>query len=170
MRDIRTIDAANEFLESYIYTYNSQFAVEPESCDNMFFKPESIMNLDYVLCVKEQRIVDSGGVFSYKGRSFKVNETISSGIVPPKAKVNVLISSEFGIKLEYRKIIFDVSPYIPPKRRPSPKKESQPQKPRTVPDSHYYKYGQVLAPKLAFTETDSEIISMLEDIFLQNQA
>lgn len=170
MRDIRTIDAANEFLESYIYTFNSQFAVEPESCGNMFFKPENIMNLDYVLCVKEQRIVDSGGVFSYKGRSFKVDETIRSGIVPPKSKVNVLASSEFGIKLEYRNIVFDVNPYIPPKRRPGPKKESQSQKPRTVPDSHYYKYGQVLAPKLAFTETDSEIISMLEDIFLQNQA
>ena len=169
MRDIRTIDAANEFFESYLYTFNSQFAVEPESCENMFFKPENIMNLDYVLCVKEQRIVDSGGVFSYRGRSFKVDETIRSGIVPPKTKVNVLVSSEFGIKLEYRNIVFDVNPYIPPKRRPSPKRERQPPKPRTVPDSHYYKYGQALAPKLSFKETDSEIISMLEDIFLQNQ-
>jgi transposase len=170
MRDIRTIDAANEFLEGYIYAFNSQFAVEPESCESMFFKPENILSLDYVLCVKEQRIVDSGGVFSYRGRAFKVDEAIRSGIVPPKAKVNVLASSEFGIKLEHRGIIFDVNPYVPPKRRPSPKKERQPQKPGTVPDSHYYKYGQALAPKLAFTETDREIISMLEEIFLQNQA
>lgn len=165
MRDIRTIDAANEFLADYVYIFNSQFAVEPESCENMFFKPESITNLDYVLCIKEQRTVDSGGVFSYGGRSFKVNETIHSGMIPPKSKVKVLISPEFGVKLEYRSIVFDVNPYVPPKRRPNPKKE--PQKPKPVPDSHYYKYGQALAPKLAFTETDSEIVSMLEDIFLQ---
>ncbi|MFT3983131.1 MAG: ISNCY family transposase [Lachnospiraceae bacterium] len=165
MRDIRTIDAANEFLADYIYIFNSQFAVEPEFCENMFFKPECITNLDYVLCIKEQRIVDSGGVFSYGGRSFKVNETIQSGIIPSKARVKVLIGSEFGVKLEYRNIVFDVNPYVPPKRRPNPKKVLH--KPKPVPDSHYYKYGQALTPKLTFTETDSEIVSMLEDIFLQ---
>ena len=170
MRDISTIDAANEFLASYIYTFNSQFAVEPESCERMFFKPENVINLDYVLCVKEQRIVDSGGVFSYGGKSFKVDETIYSGMIPPKAKVKVLISSEFGVKLEYRNIVFDVNAYIPPKRNPKPKKESDPPKSRPVPDSHYYKYGQALAPRLSFTETNDEIISMLEDLFLQNHA
>ena len=170
MRDISTIDAANEFLASYIYTFNSQFAVEPESCDRSFFKLAEGMNLDYILCVKEQRIVDSGGVFSYGGKSFKVDETVYSGMIPPNAKGNVLVSSEFGIKLAYRNIVFDVNLYIPPKRKPNLKKESQPQNPRTVPVSHYYKYGQALAPKMAFTETDREMISMLEDIFLQNQA
>lgn len=170
MRDIRTIDAANDFLASYIYAFNSQFAVEPESCDNMFFKPEKGINLDYILCAKEQRIIDSGGVFSYKGKSFKVDETIYSGMIPPKAKVKVLVSPDFGIKLEYRKIVFDVTSYIPPKRRPAPRREAEPQKSRPVPDSHYYKYGQALTPKLIFTETDSEIIAILEDIFLQKYA
>lgn len=170
MRDIRTIDAANEFLQSYIYAFNSQFAVEPQSYDSMFFKPEKSINLDYVLCIKEQRIIDSGGVFSYKGKSFKVNETIYSGMIPPKAKVKVLISSEFGIKLEYRNIVFHVTSYVPPKRKATPKAEPERQTLRPVPDSHYYKYGQSLAPKLDFSETDSEIVSMLEDIFLQKHA
>lgn len=170
MNDIRTIDAANEFLATYIYTFNIQFAVEPESCESMFFKPQGITNLDDVLCIKEQRIVDSGGVFSYGGKSFKINETIASGMIPKKAKVKVLVSSEFGIKVEYRNIIFEVSPYIAPKRRVSPKKEPHEKRPRSVPDTHYYKYGQSLAPKLDFTDTDSEIISMLTDIFLKKQA
>ena len=33
----------------------------------------------------------------------------------------------------------------------------------SVPVSHYYKYGQALAPKLAFTETNREMISILTD-------
>lgn len=170
MRDISTIDAANEFLASYIYSFNSQFAVEPESCESLFFKPEKVMNLDYVLCVKEQRVVDSGGVFSYGGKSFKVDETVYSGLIPPRTKVKVLVSSEFGIRVEYRNIVFDVHTYIPPKRKPIQKKDAEPPKARPVPDSHYYKYGQALAPKLDFTESYGEIISMLEDLFLQKHA
>lgn len=165
LQDIRTIDAANEYLQTYLYAFNSQFAVEPASVENLFFKPPKDLNLDYVLCIKEQRIVDSGGVFSYGGKSFKVNETVYSGMIPPKAKVQVLISSEFGIKIQYRKIIFDVNPYVPPKRKPKPKQEKKPTKP--VPDTHYYKYGQSLVPKLLYTETDQEILSMLEEIFLR---
>lgn len=168
LRGIQTIDEANEFLKTYLYAFNSQFAVEPASAENMFFPPEQTINLDYVLCVKEQRIVDSGGIFSYGGKSFKVNETVYSGMIPPKAKVQVLVSADFGIKLEYRKIIFDVSPYVPPKRQPKPKPEKKPTRP--VPDTHYYKYGQTLKPKLLFTETNREIIAMLEDIFLKKQA
>ena len=168
MRDIHTIDAANEFLATYIYAFNSQFAVEPECYESMFFKPKKIVNLDYILCVKEERIVDSGGVFSYKGKSFKVDDTRSSVTIPPRAKVTILASAEFGIKIEYRNIVFDVNHYIPPKRKPVPKKENPPRKPTFVPDSHYFKYGQSLAPKISFTETYGEIISMLEDIFLEH--
>jgi hypothetical protein len=39
-----------------------------------------------------------------------------------------------------------------------------------VPDEHYYKYGQLLKPKLLFTETDEEVIEMLADIFLKKYA
>lgn len=168
LRDIHTIDAANEFLSTYLYAFNSQFAVEPASAESMFFQPEKGICLDYILCVKEQRIVDSGGVFSYRGKSFKVNESIYSGMIPPKAKVQVLASADFGLKLEYRKIVFDVIPYAPPKRLPKPKPDKKPAKP--VPDTHYFKYGQKLAPQLLFTETNHEIITMLEDIFLKKQA
>lgn len=168
IRNITTIDAANEFLAHYLYVFNSQFAVEPVSCENMFFRPEPGTNLDYILCVKEQRTVDTGGVLSYGGKSFKVVENVYSGIIPPNAKVTVLANPDFGLKIEYRKILFDVLHYLPPKRKPAPKKDPVP--PKSVPDSHYFKYGQSLAPKLLFTESDAEIISMLEEMFLKKQA
>jgi transposase len=168
LRDITTIDAANEFLKIYIYAFNSEFAVEPQETDNMFVRSSTSLNLDYILCVKEQRTIDSGGVFSYCGKSFKVEESVYSGMIPPNAKVKVLAGAEFGLKIEYRKLVFDTLPYIPPKKTSI--KQRTANVPGTVPDEHYYKYGQALAPKLAFIETDDEIFDMLADIFLKKYA
>lgn len=77
LRGISTIDEANEFLASYIYAFNSEFAVEPSHADSMFHKPSEGMNIGYVLCVKEERTVDAGGVFSFHNWSFTPN----SGLV-----------------------------------------------------------------------------------------
>jgi len=168
IRNITTIDAANEFLSMYIYAFNSEFAVEPADTESMFLKPDKDVNLDYILCIKDTRTVDSGGVFSFNNKTFKVNESPYSGLIPHNAKCQVLTSSKFGVKLQYRKIIFDVSRYIPEKR-----KSLEPKPPRTyqpVPDSNYFKYGQSLAPKLFYDESDSEIISMLEELFLKKHA
>jgi transposase len=166
IRGITTIDAANEFLETYVYAFNSEFAVEPEDRDNMFSKPKEGTDIDGILCVKEQRTIDSGGVFSYGGKSFKVLETVSSGIVPKGARINVLVSPLFGIRIEYRRIVFDVLPYVPPKRaKEKPKTEKT--LPVPVPDDHCFKYGRKLMPKLSFAESNEEIVEMLEDIFLK---
>lgn len=168
IRGISTIDGANEFLETYIYAYNSQFAVEPSLADSMFHKPSEGMNIDYILCAKEERTVDAGGVFSFHRKSFKVEESIYSGMIPPNAKCLVLTSPEFGIKLQYRGIVFNVLDYIPPKRKPAPQKN--PYIPHGVPDGHPYKYGQSLPTSRIDGETYSEILSMLQEIFLKRLA
>lgn len=168
IRNITSIDQANEFLASYIYSYNSEFAVEPADTESMFIKPDAGTNLDYILCIKETRNVDSGGIFSFNNKTFKVEEGSYLGMIPLNAKCQVLTSSKFGVKLQYRGIVFDVSRYIPAKRKPRQKKE--PQMPSSPADNHYYKYGQSLVPKLIYDETDREIICMLEDLFFSKQA
>ena len=80
----------------------------------------------------------------------------------------VLISARLGLKAEYRKIIFDVIPFIPPKGITQKPKTTKPHS--QIPDNNYYKYGQLLVPKLSYTETDSEILEMLADIFLKKYA
>jgi transposase len=168
IRGIATVDTANEFLANYLYAFNSEFAVEPEESDSMFSKLSEDMNTNYILCVKEQRTIDSGGVFAFGGRSFKVVETDSSSIIPKGAKVAVLADPAFGIKIEYRKLVFDVIPFAPPKRA-KPASADKKHLPKPVPDSHYWKYGQKLAPRLSYAESNEEIIEMLEDIFLRKQ-
>lgn len=168
IRGISTIDGANKFLETYIYAYNSQFAVEPSLADSMFHKPSEGMNIDYVLCVKEDRTVDAGGIFSFSRKSFKVEEGAYSGMIPPNARCKVLTSPKFGIKLQYRGIAFNVLDYIPPKRKSAPLKE--PYIPQGIPADHPFKYGQSLAVKQIYGETDNDIFLMLEDIFLRKMA
>jgi len=168
IRDIATIDAANEFLATYIHDFNSKFGVEPIDAESIFQELSSEIKLDHVLCVKDERTIDSGGVFSYGGKLFKVEDTPRAGMIPPRAKISVLVSSSFGIKIEYRKMIFDVYPYAKPKRTKALSAEEKvPKTPKPVPDDHYYKYGQKLFPKLSYGESDAEIRKMLEDIFLK---
>lgn len=165
IREISTLEEANEFLRSYIYAFNSEFAVEPADSESMFRQVPEGVNIGYILCTKERRTIDSGGVISFHGRSFKVVETISTGIIPRGAKVNALADPIFGVKIEYRNIVFDALPFIPPKRaKPTTEKKVPIQKP--VPDSHYYKYGQILAPKLTYEDSDRDVTAMLEEIFL----
>jgi transposase len=82
IRGIRTIDAANEFLETYIYDFNSGFATEPEKKDNMFSKPREGTDIDCILCAKEQRSIDSGGVFSYGGEVSRSSKRFRRGSYP----------------------------------------------------------------------------------------
>jgi len=65
-----------------------------------------------MLCIKENRILDAGGVFSYLGDTFKVQDAIAGISPPPRAKITVLSSPYFGIKAEYRGVILDVLPYV----------------------------------------------------------
>jgi transposase InsO family protein len=67
---VKTVDEANAFLETYIYDFNARFAVEPENAQNAFRKPCENENIDHILCVKEKRAIDAGGVFSYGNKSF----------------------------------------------------------------------------------------------------
>jgi len=165
LRGITSLEAANEFLNSYIYAFNSGFAVEPEEKVSLFSKLPEGLNLNYVLCVKETRSVDAGGVFSYAGKRLKVVESSCSRLLPLRAKITVLVSPKFGIKAEYRKILYDVEPFLPSKRAPqAPQKPLQPRVHPPVPDSHPYKRGKHSVP---YIETDAEIMDMLHDIFFE---
>lgn len=166
IRSISTIEEANAFLSSYIYAFNSEFAVEPFDSDSMFLPPDPGLNLDYVLCTKETRTIDAGGVFSYKNKTFKAEETIGTGMIPSKAKVQVLSSPKFGVKLQYRKVVFEVSRFIPPKRQKAKAPVSLPQKHDPAP----YKYWQEHFPRLVNDMSNQDILEMLEDIFLNKHA
>jgi hypothetical protein len=123
IRKVKTMDEANSFLKTYIYDFNAIFAVEPKQTQNAFRKPGEDEILDHIICVKEQRSLDAGGVFSYRGKSFKI---IDGDVpLPAKTKIDALISSRIGIMAAYKGRVMETLPFVPPKRqkKTTPKKE-----------------------------------------------
>lgn len=163
---ITTPEQANSFLASYINLFNEKFGVSPADSVSAFRPLPKNLNIDHVLCVKHQRIIDNGAVFSYYGKHFKVVCSDSYNI-PPKAKIDVLISPSFGVKAHYKGVFFNTIPFIKPKKA-SAKKEQRIYNP--IPDTHYFKNGRNDVKKLSYAESDSEILAMLEDIFFSKYA
>jgi len=166
---ITSIDQANDFLAEYIPLFNNTFAVEPEDEKSAFRKLSPKLNIDSILAVKLKRSVDAGGVFSFYNRHFKVLTSSNLPLIPPKAKVTVVISTRLGVKVQFKNSLFEVLPYIKPNKIAQPQLKSS-SVPWSPPDSHYFKYGHTLFKKLTFEDTDRDIIAMLESIFLAKYA
>jgi transposase len=161
---IRTIDEANEFLASYIHRFNSMFAVDPEDIISAYRPVSAALNIDYILCVVEQRSFDKGGVFSFYNRHFLLSSD-NNKILPSNGRIDVLVSPRFGIKVCYLGVIFDVIQYVKPEKACKPEKQKR-KGPYVPPDSHYFKYGHSLIKKVTFEDDDRSILKMLEKIFL----
>jgi transposase len=165
---ITTVEEANEFLINYIDKFNEKYAVAPENPETAFRSLRDTVDIDNILCVKVNRCTDNGSIFSYANKHFMVICEDKEVIIPPRASVDVLISTRFGIRAMYKGKAFDVIPYVRPKR-----KQKAPLKTRKVyrpPDDHYFKYGHELWTKLSYAESNDEIMEMLEDIFLKKYA
>lgn len=168
LHGIDNIDDANVFLDSYLYSFNSCFAVEPENTDKAFRKLSPGFNLDYCLCVKMQRQIDGGGIFSYGGKLFKIED--SKSLIHPQggSKMTVLVSPQFGIKAQYGKYVYETTRYIRPKKiqvKPNDKEKSSKKTKGNSnfgrPTGHHQNVG---------FDTDKDIRRMLEDIFLNKYA
>ena len=157
------MEDANDFLESYIYAFNSEFAVEPKDKESLFRAPDD-EPLDTILCVRERRKLDNGGVFSYKNKLFKVMETMDTGCVPPKAFVEVLIYDRHGMRVLYNKTIFEVLPYFKPKKKKSEKTVDGRSPGHPVSDDHCFKHGASKYNAMDSYLTDQEILNMLDEV------
>ena len=70
--NIKTYTKLNEWFNSYYKVYiNKKFAYKPKEKQKAFIKLNKI-NLEYILCIREQRTMLDGCVFSYKDHYYKV--------------------------------------------------------------------------------------------------
>jgi len=110
VNSIKDLESANSFLQGYIFAFNSELAVEPEERESAFLPLDEGVILDHILCIKETRKLDNGQVFSYKGKSFQIEQSAYSNWIPPKAEITVLTSPYIGIKASYKNMVFDTKP------------------------------------------------------------
>lgn len=173
LRNITEIDAANNFLAEYIYIFNSQFAVEAADSEKAFRKLSAGINLDNVLCIKEERTLDNGQSFSYHGKHFKLAMCSYLDKVPSKAKVTVMASTRIGVKASYKGFVFETVCLLKPKKeetvkhteKDSKKQAASADKPKRQPfqctSGQWYDTG---------AESDQEILEMLDGIMNKKYA
>ncbi|HHX95154.1 MAG TPA: ISNCY family transposase [Clostridia bacterium] len=167
VRNIKTMEEANDFLPSYIFKFNDMFSVEPEDFESAFRPVPERLNLDYSLCIKEQRSLDRGGVFSYYNKCFKIVDSPYSNMIPPNSKITVLASPNFGIKVQYKNFVFDAVRFFKPKKAAAAPKEKP--KTSTIPAASH-PWRNCSKHKTPMEEYDKEILAMLSQIFKKGYA
>lgn len=122
LRNIATVEAANQFLAEYIPAFNAKFAVEAEG-EPIYVPYDHREDIDNILCVMESRKMDAAGVFSYRNRFFKVLDE-GYALIPAKASVEVLVNLRKGLHVRYKGKIFAVIEVE--KSAKQPKKRNKP--------------------------------------------
>ena len=167
---ITTIEEANLFLSAYIDQFNQRFAIDPMDSESAYRKLDSLIDVDTILCVKQTRFLDNGAVFFFYNRQFKVSAPPQDPLLPPKAKVQVLVSPTFGVKVQFKESLFDVLPYIDGKKSPRQPSLAKSRNIASPSPNHCWRYDQQLKPILTYEDQDHDILSMLESIFLSKFA
>ena len=68
---ITTIEAANEFLNSYIHEFNTQFALDKNAIPSVFEKQPSDEKINLTLAVLTERTVDAGHAIKFANRFYR---------------------------------------------------------------------------------------------------
>ena len=167
LRGITDMDAANRYLaETFIPAYNGAKAVKAEG-EPVYVPLTPKTNLDDILCVKDKRQMDAAGVFSYKGKYFRVLDE-GYPLIPAKAKVEVLANFHKGLKVSYKGRIFGTLMIEKPIRKAAPPKKTQKTK------------GVYAKPKLAHSSDEwkkvwhfeklEDTLEFLYEVFFVNYA
>jgi hypothetical protein len=159
---IKTIEAANDYLQTHIIPYfNNKWAVEAE--DKPIYVPlRKDIDIDTILCVKENRKTDNAGVFSFGNKAFQIADA-GFPLIPKGQKIEVLIGWRIGIMASYKGRIFQTIRYIKPIRGNPAKKV--PRKTITATKNHL-KHGSAKWNEIWHAESYNLSLKFLYDLFL----
>jgi len=120
LEGIKDVEQANLFFPDYCLRFNQRFAIEPACPDSIFAALDQNINLDHILCIKEERKLDGNHSFSFKGRSYQINHQGPSA--PPRANITVLYSPKFGVMASYQGQVYPTLSVLSPTAKPNPTK------------------------------------------------
>ena len=175
---ITTMEAANAFLAEFIVKFNKKFGVKASDPESAFRQLEPEVNIDFILCRKEERQIIANSGFSYNGKYYQLYKNGKEAESIPKTKITVLTSARIGVKAAYAGVIYDTKLLNERPRRPvksSPKSESKkgkfiPAKDHPWRNSGNEKPTPLYEEVLLRKETDAEIQEILNGLFNSTRA
>ena len=167
LRGITGIDCANKYLaETFIPEYNRLKAVKAEGAP-VYVPLRPDVRLDEILCVKDERRMDAAGVFSYKGKCFRVLDE-GYPLVPARARVTVLAGFRSGLKVSYKGRSFGTAMIDKPARKAA--QPARPRKPKREPAKLRLAHSSDEWKKVWHFESLEDTLDFLYDVFFVNAA
>jgi len=77
LKGIRTLDEANAFLERYLPVYNKRFRVPARESGDMHRELPAGLDINRVLCIKDDRTVRNDTTVSYDGKTYQLYGKVS---------------------------------------------------------------------------------------------
>lgn len=142
LREISSIGPANLFLDEYLPKYNKKFSVIPARPENMHRTVPPGLNLDSILCIKEERVLRNDWTISYNGKLYQVLDKVHAKRVTLETRIkgNLLITYK-GSRLKYKEIM------SLPKKLEQPIKSAPAARKAYIPPSNHpwrsFRYGRL---------------------------
>jgi hypothetical protein len=108
LRDVRTMAEANRYLQHYLPAHNRRFMVEPRSAADMHRVMAEGMDLDTILCTREQRALRKDLTIQYYRKFYQIQK-IPSGYRPTSVWVEERMNGKMfimykGLYLPFKEI------------------------------------------------------------------
>lgn len=85
---IESMEEANVFLEGYLPKYNHRFRVIPKEMGDLHRKMPAGMNLERILCLKDQRTLKNDFTVAYEGKLYQVLDSTRAKTVTVEERVD----------------------------------------------------------------------------------
>jgi transposase-like protein len=141
--NIKSIEEANAFLETYLPKYNSRFRKEARLKADLHRPAPHARELDRILCIKEERTVKNDFTISYDGKVYQIEQATRARKVTVEERLDGSLHITYkGQDLRYRVITEQ-----PQRETPEPPLVLAIRKPCTPHADHPWKKGRVRTPR-----------------------
>lgn len=105
LRGIKTIEEANQYLKSYLYSHNKRFVVKPKEQSNLHRDIPKGLDLDKILCIRTERTLRNDSTIAHKGKLYQIQEAVKSKKVLVQERVNgKMLITHNDVNLKFKEI------------------------------------------------------------------
>ena len=102
---VKSVKQANEFLKSYLPTYNRRFKVKPVSEADVHQSALSMRELYKIFCIRDERTLRNDFTIAYNGKLYQITDVVKSQKVAVEERMDgSLHITHRGQDLGYREI------------------------------------------------------------------
>ncbi|OGW24528.1 MAG: hypothetical protein A2X59_02315 [Nitrospirae bacterium GWC2_42_7] len=105
LEGIKTVEEANRFLTGYLPKYNRKFTVKPNEKADLHRPVPKGLNLDSILCIKEERVLRNDFTIAYEGKLYQITDNVKADKVIVQERINgTMAITHEGTILKFKEI------------------------------------------------------------------